>query len=101
MVYCARLATACGGVPPKAEKVYMFYVYIIQSQKTGKYYTGMTSDLLNRIKHHNSGANRSTKGKGPWVVVYSEKFEDKKLAWYREKQIKKYKKGEAFKKLLI
>ena len=78
----------------------MFYVYIIKSQNTGKYYTGITSDLLKRIKHHNSGANRSTKGRGPWVIVYSEKFEDKKSAWYREKQIKKYKSGTAFKKLV-
>jgi len=78
----------------------MFYIYIIRSQNTGKYYTGITSDLLRRIRQHNSGANISTKGKGPWVIVYSEEFKDKKLAWYREKQIKKYKSGEAFKKLV-
>ena len=78
----------------------MYYVYIIKSETTGRYYIGVTSDLVQRLKHHNSGANRSTKNKGPWVVAYSEKFNDKKSAWLRERQIKKYKGGEAFKKLI-
>ncbi len=78
----------------------MFITYIIQSENTGHYYIGMTEDIAKRIFYHNSGKNRSTKNKGPWRLVYSEKFEDKKLAWARERQIKKYKGGEAFKKLL-
>ena len=78
----------------------MYYVYIIKSETTGKYYIGVTSDLVQRLRHHNSGANRSTKNKGSWVVAHSEEFSDKKTAWFRERQIKRYKGGEAFKKLL-
>ena len=78
----------------------MYTVYIIKSQSKNKYYTGTTSDLSQRIRHHNSGANRSTKRKGPWIVVHQEKFNNKKEAWERERQIKKYKGGEAFKKLI-
>jgi predicted GIY-YIG superfamily endonuclease len=61
------LATAYGGVPPKAEKAkdIMYFVYIIKSEKTEKFYIGMTYDIFKRLKHHNSGANRSTKNKGP------------------------------------
>lgn len=78
----------------------MFTVYIIQGLNTKKYYVGTTSNLEQRIRHHNSGANKSTRNRGPWVVVYQESFEDKTTAWLREKQIKKYKSGEAFKKLV-
>ncbi|MDO8625854.1 MAG: GIY-YIG nuclease family protein [Candidatus Magasanikbacteria bacterium] len=78
----------------------MYTVYIIQSEKTGKYYIGFTSNIEDRLSHHNSGANRSTRGKGPWHMVYNEIFEDKTLAWKREQQIKRYKGGKAFKKLL-
>jgi len=78
----------------------MFIVYIIQSLNTGRYYIGTTSNLEQRLRHHNSGANKSTCNRGPWVVVYQELFEDKTKAWLREKQIKKYKSGEAFKKLV-
>ena len=82
------------------KSVIMYYVYIIRSKTTERYYIGSTSDLIQRLRHHNSGANRSTKNKGPWVIVYSEKFNSKKDAWFRERQIKKYKGGEAFKKLI-
>ncbi len=78
----------------------MYVVYIIKSKKTEQYYIGVTKDLKQRLRHHNSGANRWTKNKAPWETVYTEDFEDKKSAWFREKQIKSYKGGEAFKKLL-
>ena len=78
----------------------MFTVYIIKSQSSGRYYIGSTSDLIQRLRHHNSGANRSTSKRGPWNVVYTEEFEDKKSAWLRERQIKRYKGGEAFKNLI-
>ena len=77
----------------------MYAVYIIQNINN-KYYIGVTSNLLQRLRHHNTGANRFTKKRGPWHLVYKEDFEDKKEAWLREKQIKRYKGGEAFKRLL-
>jgi len=79
----------------------MFYVYILKSEVKGKYYIGYTSDLVQRIKNHNRGKNVSTKSGIPWKIVYSEEFEDKRSAWLREKQIKSYKGGEAFKKLML
>lgn len=35
-----------------------YYVYILQSDLTGKMYTGQTSDLEKRIKKHNSDYGR-------------------------------------------
>ena len=78
----------------------MFSVYIIKN-RTNNYYVGFTSNIDKRLKHHNSNKSRSTKNKGPWKLVHIEVFNDKKSAWLREKQIKNYKGGEAFKKLVI
>ncbi|HEY4496830.1 MAG TPA: GIY-YIG nuclease family protein [Candidatus Paceibacterota bacterium] len=78
----------------------MYNVYIIKSRKNKKYYIGYTSNQENRIKKHNSGENISTKYGAPWELIYSERFENKREAWLGEKQIKKFKGGEAFKKLI-
>ncbi|MFA5127155.1 MAG: GIY-YIG nuclease family protein [Patescibacteria group bacterium] len=78
----------------------MYKLYIIRSLKTKKYYIGISADLEQRLRHHNSGANKSTRNAKPWTIVYTEEFNDKKSAWLRERQIKKYKSGEAFKKLI-
>ncbi|WP_435049666.1 GIY-YIG nuclease family protein [Formosa sp. S-31] len=40
----------------------MYFVYVIRSSKDGRLYKGMTQDLVRRIKEHNQGKNRSTKG---------------------------------------
>ena len=60
----------------------------------------MTTNLSDRLAHHNSGANKSTKAFGPWRIIYQENYSTKQQAWLRERQIKKYKGGEAFKKLI-
>ncbi|MEK7652579.1 MAG: GIY-YIG nuclease family protein [Patescibacteria group bacterium] len=49
---------------------------------------------------HNLGKVRSTKAYKPWEIIYTEKRNDKKDAYKREKQIKSYKHGEAFEKLI-
>jgi len=79
---------------------HMFYIYILQSEKNGRYYIGFTANIKDRLEHHNSGANKSTKRYRPWRLVYQETLSDKRSAWLREKQIKSYKSGQAFKKLI-
>jgi len=78
----------------------MYFVYIIKSIKFNKYYTGYTSDWEKRLKYHNRGSNKSTKLYRPYKLVHLEKFKTKKKAIQRENQIKKYKGGWAFKKLI-
>ena len=78
----------------------MFYVYIIRSDRTRGYYIGHTKNLKLRLEQHNSNRNRSTKNKGPWKIIYSEGLNTKKEAYRREFEIKSYKSGEAFKKLI-
>ena len=77
----------------------MYYLYVLEN-KTGSHYVGYTSDLHKRISGHNSSKSRWTRKKGPWRLVYKEEYRTKKEAFLRERQIKSYKGGEAFQKLL-
>jgi putative endonuclease len=79
----------------------MFFVYIIKSVRTNKHYIGYTKDLVRRLNEHNHNNTKSLRNKGPFILIYEEKFENIIEARKREKQIKSYKGGNAFKKLLI
>ncbi|OGX08177.1 MAG: hypothetical protein A2Z88_03275 [Omnitrophica WOR_2 bacterium GWA2_47_8] len=67
----------------------MFYVYVLKSLKNGKRYIGYTSKLpLNRLKEHNSGSNKYTKGNLPYALIYEESFDTEADAERREKFFK-------------
>ena len=78
----------------------IWIVYIIQSTTTQRYYIGCTSDLDRRLKEHNTNKGKSTRYRGPYAVVYIEEHSSRQLALARERQIKSYKGGNAFKSLL-
>ncbi|HLF45449.1 MAG TPA: GIY-YIG nuclease family protein [Chitinophagaceae bacterium] len=40
----------------------MITVYVIESMQDQTWYTGMSKDVINQLKEHNSGKNRFTKG---------------------------------------
>ncbi len=61
-----------------------FYVYVIQSQVDGRLYKGMTTNLEKRIKQHNNGENKSTKGFLPWVLILHEAYPNRVAARKRE-----------------
>jgi len=78
----------------------MFATYILQSEIFGKYYVGSCGDIALRLSQHNAGRVRATKYGIPWRVAYKEEFGTRQDAYRREVQIKRYKGGEAFRKLL-
>ena len=59
---------------------HMYYVYILKSSKTDRFYTGWTTDLKKRFKEHNSGLSKATKPYIPWRIVFYASFETEKLA---------------------
>ncbi len=69
----------------------MAWVYILHSQKLNKYYVGACTDLDRRLHEHNLGHSKFTSTGIPWVLVYSEEFDDLVLAKQRESKIKKMK----------
>jgi putative endonuclease len=63
----------------------MYYIYILQSKKDGKFYTGLTSNLRKRFKEHNAGYIKSTKNRGPLTLIYYEASINEYDARAREK----------------
>jgi putative endonuclease len=74
------------------------FVYILRSLKDKKYYIGETSNVKARLLFHNSGRQRLTKRRIPFVLILTETFTSRAEALKREKQIKFWKGGSAFKK---
>ncbi len=67
------------------------YVYILARQPYGKFYLGVTSDLVKRVWEHKNG----------FVPGFTKKYDVKRLVWYeqhvsiveaitREKRIKRW-----------
>ncbi len=49
---------------------------------------GLSNDIARRLREHNRGYSRSTKGKGPFVLIHSEAFATRADARLREKYLK-------------
>ena len=78
----------------------LHYVYILQSEIDNRYYIGETSNVAERLIFHNSGKQRSTKNRIPFRLIIVEQYPNRKEALKREKQIKSWKGGQAFQKLV-
>ena len=78
----------------------MYQVYILQSIISQKYYIGHTENIENRLYKHNKGLIKSTKYGKPWKLVLVESYKTRAEAYKRELEIKNYKGGIKFKKLL-
>lgn len=66
----------------------MQYVYVLRSLSSSNFYTGCTSDLRERFRAHVAGEVGSTKGRGPFELVYYEACMNIKDAYAREKYLK-------------
>ncbi len=65
-----------------------FYAYILRSNSFQTYYYGSCKDVNERLKEHNAGKVRYTKGRRPWILHYFEQFESRSDAVRREKFFK-------------
>ena len=67
------------------------FVYILQSDSSGAFYVGSTSDLPRRLGEHQRSQSPYTRGRGPWKLVHEEVFATTAEARRRERQIKSWK----------
>jgi putative endonuclease len=75
-------------------KEHNYYVYILASKRNGRFYTGVTNDLLRRVWEHKEGlAEGFTKKHSVYMLVYYEHTSDTHAALHREKIIKKWKRA--------
>ena len=58
----------------------MYYVYILKSSKSDRFYVGWTTDLKKRFREHNNGQSASTKPGVPWGLEFYASFKTEKLA---------------------
>jgi len=68
-----------------------YWVYILRSESTGRFYVGHTDDLGDRIRRHNEGRSEATRTRGPWKLAYQEEFSTRQAAAARERAIKNQK----------
>jgi putative endonuclease len=66
----------------------MFYVYILQSLKDGKFYIGYSAGLKRRLEEHKTGGSKSTKCRLPFRLLYYEAHTIKEDAQRRQKYLK-------------
>ncbi len=66
----------------------MSYVYVLRSNKSGRLYTGYTSDLRKRLAEHQENKSPYTRGRGPYELIYYEACMDANDALAREKYLK-------------
>jgi putative endonuclease len=69
----------------------MYYLYIIESESTGRLYIGQTQGVEKRVSDHNRGGSPYTKGKGPWHLIYLKEFNNRTEALACEKNFKGWK----------
>ena len=75
-----------------------YFVYILESKRSDRYYIGQTEDLHSRVARHNSGRNKSTKGYIPWELRWWKEFETRSEAVKEERRIKGIKKRDGIQK---
>jgi putative endonuclease len=76
----------------------MYYLYILKcSDKT--LYTGITVDLIRRVREHNSSylGSKYTSARRPVELVYTKKFRNRSMASREEYRIKQLSKKEKLK----
>ncbi len=70
----------------------MFHTYVLYSEALDKYYVGYCGpDLQARVNAHLSNHKGFTGRTKDWVIAHVEKYETKKEAMHRERQIKNWK----------
>ncbi len=66
-------------------RLYMFYTYILQSEKNNRTYVGFCNNIETRFKRHNASLVKATKFWLLWRIIHSEIFQTVQRAKRREK----------------
>ena len=79
-----------GNIGRRQVLILMPYVYILKTSK-GYYYIGSTENIEMRVKYHQSGKVKSTRGKLPVTLVFKEFHKTKAEAQKKEYKFKSWK----------
>ena len=76
------------------------FLYILQSETSGKFHVGSTDDLDRTISEHAGGQTPSTRGQGPWKLVYREERATLLEARRRELETQRWKSSRLIRALI-
>jgi len=68
-----------------------YFLYILKSDSSDKFYTGISNNPQNRLYYHNSIETGFTARYRPWKVVFTKEFPDKTSAHSAELKVKSWK----------
>ena len=69
-----------------------FYTYVLYAPASDKIYIGFSANPANRFIAHNHPKSKGYTSKfKPWTLIHIEKFDTKKEAMNRERQLKSHK----------
>ena len=71
-------------------------VYVLYSDSAGRFYIGSSDDVSKRLRQHNEGLSRWTRGRGPWRLVWTRSVPNRTAAKKFENLLKRQKGGEGF-----
>ena len=71
--------------------LFMYFVYILYSEKCDRYYIGYASDVLARLKRHNAGMVAATRNCFPYQIKATKEFQSELDARREELRLKKQK----------
>ncbi|MFH1235469.1 MAG: GIY-YIG nuclease family protein [Parcubacteria group bacterium] len=66
----------------------MYDVYVLESEKNGRYYIGVSRNVRKRLNEHNGGFSKSTAPWRPWKLVRVETYRTIREAYQRERFLK-------------
>jgi putative endonuclease len=72
-----------------------YRVYVIKNRQ-GKFYIGLSDDVVRRVEQHNTGQSRWTKGRGPWEIVWQSEELSLTDARKLENRLKRQGRGKGF-----
>ncbi len=76
-----------------------YFLYILWSQSSHRFYIGITENVEKRFKQHNDGISKWTAKFRPWTIALVEAYPDYTDARKREILLKKQKGGNGFYRL--
>jgi len=78
----------------------LFYLYILQTKTTKKYYIGSSEHPEVRLHYHNTIEKGYTSRYRPWEIIYTKEYESKALAQQAERKVKSWKSKRMIEKLI-
>lgn len=77
-----------------------YFSYVVYCRESGRFYYGFCEDLEKVVELHNSGQIEMTRREGPWVLMFSETYNNKTTA-LRQSRFYRTVKGQRFLKKIL